>query len=280
MEKKEYFFILGASDPEMVAIEDVLKMYDMPYGYAMYGERRARQSEEYIADRYSCPVHGTSCRAKVFVECQINKNHRPIKPKIFIGHHRLGDPGFGWAPEHAWEASSLGQVFALLGADPDKMTVIVEGRQWDPRVIAAADHCLSAACHGDVPGVTPHNVCEFRDWIMSHQMYINTHAYVSMVAGTMGIIQECDYYPGTKIRDMRNWCRDHGYPKDIEEAVKRMGEPVLLDNLVEGYGWVTILIGASEEQIQWFRDYFVPHNKLFFVHSNVRNGTASAVSKP
>jgi len=141
-----HFFILGAADPEMERIEEVLKSKGLGYAYAMKGTARVHPGNAYDGDEVSSHVpHEASL---VFVECRI----QGYTPEAVIDHHQAGDPGHGLPPEDFWEGSSLGQLMILLGMSPEE----------DDLVIAAADHCLSHAYRGKCPGVSPDRLRTWR----------------------------------------------------------------------------------------------------------------------
>jgi hypothetical protein len=135
-------FILGAADPEMQRIDAVLAKHGCLVAYATIGlgGERVSPSTAYKADRTSHYIEDLVGDV-IFVECQVSG----LTPKMVIDHHRPGDPGYGLPPEKFWEASSLGQVFSLLGLEPSEEDLIV----------AAADHCLSHAYRWRCPGVNP-----------------------------------------------------------------------------------------------------------------------------
>lgn len=146
--------ILGASDPEMQASESLLVECGITVAYAVGpdGERvhpgnayRAvgfRLGDE-ILDSWEGPVLAVECGgdAPVFAEATV------------IDHHREGDPGFGLPPARFLEASSIGQLIALLNvAQIPKQYVLA----------AAADHCLASAYAGQCPGVDPDELMRWR----------------------------------------------------------------------------------------------------------------------
>jgi len=141
-----HFFILGAADPEMTRIEEVLKRKGVEYAYAMKGGARVHPGNAYAAEDTSPHVpHGVRT---VFVECRVEG--RP--QGVVVDHHQAGDPGHGRPAADFWMGSSLGQVMTLLGADPSD----------DDLIIAAADHCLSHAYKGKCPGVSPDRLRAWR----------------------------------------------------------------------------------------------------------------------
>lgn len=87
----------------------------------------------------------------IWVECapaQGGKSALARAGALLVDHHEPGDFGHGRSPVTAFEASSLGQILALL-----------EVRH---RLIAACDHCVTAAFAGLVPGVTREDVLTMR----------------------------------------------------------------------------------------------------------------------
>ena len=140
-----YYFVLGASDPEMARIEEILKTNGKPFSYATMDGKRVFPSTAYSANGVDRKINLAEV---VTVECAING----INPTIQIDHHRPGDPGFGLKPEQYLEASSIGQLLALLNIEPSQKD----------KIVAAADHCLGHAYRGRCPGVDPEELLEAR----------------------------------------------------------------------------------------------------------------------
>ena len=138
-----YHYVLGAPDPEMARIEEILKK-DL-YSYATLDGRRVAPSTAYKANKID-PVATTD--SIVTIECSVSD----IKPVLYLDHHRPGDTGYGLPPERYLEASSLGQLLRHLN---------LEATPKD-RLIAAADHCLGHAYRGRCPGVDPEELLEER----------------------------------------------------------------------------------------------------------------------
>jgi hypothetical protein len=144
MNSKTLFFVLGASDPEMNAIEEILNANQWAYTYALVDGRRVHPGNAYRAEVNPIPEHARL----VTIECGL-KNH---VADIALDHHQQGDAGFGKLPEHYWEGSSIGQLHTLLNLSPTQAA----------KITAAADHCLTAAYAGLCPGVTPDEVLALR----------------------------------------------------------------------------------------------------------------------
>ena len=91
----------------------------------------------------------------MWVECQhkdYTKKEMASLGMDIVDHHYEGDPGYGMPPDKYWEASSIGQVYQLIGLEPTE----------EAKMIAAGDHCLYAAYHGMCPGIRKDDFIEFR----------------------------------------------------------------------------------------------------------------------
>ncbi len=143
-------WLLGAPDPEMEAIEGLLRGLGETVVHAAAAGRRVHAGVAYRAD-----APALDCDELIAVECggQWSANR-------LIDHHRPGDPGYGQPPERFFAASSIGQVVHLLG----ELRLLPEGWTMPPEyvLIAAADHCLAAAYQGTCPGVDPGALMTYR----------------------------------------------------------------------------------------------------------------------
>jgi hypothetical protein len=133
-------FVLGAGDPEMHAIEALLKERGEMVVYACCWGSRVVIHNAYEATDVQ-PALPDGATDLIFVECSVMGLHY----SDLIDHHRPGDPGYDMPPERYMEGSSLGQVLAMLGIEPTD----------EQRVVCAADHCLTYAYQGQCPGVSP-----------------------------------------------------------------------------------------------------------------------------
>jgi hypothetical protein len=133
-----FFFLLGADDPEMERISEILNLFGAHYEFARKDGERVHSGNAYHADAPLCtPTEHTKV---VFIECETSS----LQMDIRIDHHRPGDPGFELGASHFFEASSLGQLFKLLHLSPSQNDL----------VIAAMDHCFSDAMHNRCPSVS------------------------------------------------------------------------------------------------------------------------------
>lgn len=142
--EQSYFFLLGADDPEMQRIIEIL-MPDRRHEFALARTEngmRVHPGNAYQARREYSPYS----HQLVVIECAFEDMP---KDTIVIDHHRPGDPGFDKGPERYWEASSIGQLYQLLE--------LGEPTQED-RVLAAMDHCAVAGWLGKCPGARPQKI--------------------------------------------------------------------------------------------------------------------------
>lgn len=143
-----FFFVLGAPDHEMQEIERVCKELGLAHAYATLNGSIVHSYEAYNADGLTTRFVPPGSKV-VFVECSV----MGLRYDDIIDHHQPGDPGFGKPPEQYLEGSSLGQFLAMLQLEPTQQQ----------RVMAAADHCLTAAYQGLCPGVTVEELRQFRE---------------------------------------------------------------------------------------------------------------------
>lgn len=145
-------FVLGGSDTEMKHIEFAIIDAGHEVVKAELDGIRVTRGQAYRAD-YPSPKIGD-----VWVECQhvdYTKTEMYSLGITIVDHHYEGDPGFGKSPKEYWEASSIGQVYNLLGLESD----------YESRMIAAGDHCLYAAYHNMCPDIDKD---DFKSYRMSY----------------------------------------------------------------------------------------------------------------
>ena len=132
-------FVLGAPDPEMDAIQALLDEHGERFTFAMVGDHRVHAGNAYTATRTRNEIEPGE--HVITIECDV----RGLRVSRVIDHHRPGDPGYACSPERYWEGSSYGQLHILMGLEPTDQA----------RIIAAADHCVTAAYASKCPGVDP-----------------------------------------------------------------------------------------------------------------------------
>lgn len=105
-------WILGASDPEMEAIEALLRECGERVVYALGPDGERVTSREMYRARLSTPA---TAGVAYEVECMVADRATILSERcITIDHHRPGDPGYGRPPAEFLPASSIGQVVAVL----------------------------------------------------------------------------------------------------------------------------------------------------------------------
>jgi hypothetical protein len=110
-------WILGASDPEMAAVEALLVECGERVAHALneHGERvHPGAADRGVCHRYvtDCGTAGSAETTWYLVECDVPTPSRAAR--VVIDHHRPGDPGYGRLPTEFLPASSIGQVIAEL----------------------------------------------------------------------------------------------------------------------------------------------------------------------
>ena len=146
-------FILGCPDPEMNRIEEILKEHGCSVQYAMKDGKRCHPGNAYQADNIyvffglqedPIDIVGMSI---VLVECQ----PAGVADFVRVDHHRPGDPGYGQPASQYWLASSLGQIYTLLG---------IHEIPHEDKILAAMDHSPAGAIRGECPGVSAQEVLD------------------------------------------------------------------------------------------------------------------------
>ena len=154
--------VLGAADPEMVCIENALRILNVPFCFAVVDGVRVHGGNAYSP---AVTVNQGIREDALFVECAV----AGCKRINVADHHRPGDYGYGRDPSEFWEASSIGQVHRFLtewsAAHPSLgwTTEVLDAAFGENRyVVAASDHCPGAAFAGKCPGVSYEALFTFR----------------------------------------------------------------------------------------------------------------------
>jgi hypothetical protein len=146
--------VLGASDPEMSRIRELAELAGI----------EVVQATSIGRDGNPVPVGGPATYKATSPTPQVGDAWIETAPAeggkaaiiaaggVVVDHHEVGDPGYGRPPAEAFSASSIGQIFSRIGFLPRR----------EDMVIAACDHCLTAAYAGMVPGVSPDVVLAMR----------------------------------------------------------------------------------------------------------------------
>lgn len=138
-------WVLGAPDPEMEAIEGLLRQCGEEIIYATdEGGRRVHPG-----NAYRCPVPEVPEGSTVYaVECIDTLPDGWVR----IDHHRPGDPGYGRPPVEFMPASSIGQVIAVLATMRTWCEETPDGKTyypWEIPIQKAGWRTLPGGCHHD-----------------------------------------------------------------------------------------------------------------------------------
>lgn len=271
-----YHFILGASDPEMSRIQDLLEASGIPFTHALGdGGRRVFPGNAYRVIDLSDPIKAGSI--PVWVECG------PADPSIqrtkVVDHHHPGDPGYGQPPAQFLPASSLGQTIALLASHnrlprnwtpfsleqsfSDSAPWYFDGHRWylkgshvqyylvpmDLVLSAAADHCLGHAYRGLCPGVSPDDLRLWRAKSRAERQQISVSQIAEDVESAMRAIRALPVcsVEGFDVRVTKSEI------KELQEASAILGEPVMYTKTDRRSGRIKVglLNGCTEQTVAW-----------------------------
>ena len=216
MLEKDVPFVLGALDPEMREIAKVLRAAERDYYHAAVGGIRVGTRNAYSADsvvrlsrrRWPLVAVLPPREPAAFVECTVRGN----EPLVRIDHHHPGDPGYACPPERYMEGASIGQTLHLLEMDATSTQ----------RLLAAGDHCLTAAYQGMCPGVDPHEL-----------LFLRASWRARMSGRSLGDVIDGIDHAVKAVR--RNYDSEHGeslfldpteIPLDVAEAAAYVGCPI------------------------------------------------------
>ena len=239
---KDFTFILGAQDPEMREIERMITRAGLTFLHAAREGVRCSPSNAYEAD--SAVLVGRDNYARralllpdapiVTVECGLPKHRAAAR----VDHHHPGDPGYEKGPDEYLEGSSLGQVLAMLEMEPDETQ----------RLLAAADHCLTAAYQGECPDIDP------------NELLFQRAAWRAKMSGrTLGDVIDGILDAAGRVK--RHYDSESGesifldpteVPLDLPEGAAYAGKPVRYRALLQGGDLKEMLKGAPPAHIERF----------------------------
>lgn len=220
--------VLGSMDPEMILIKALLEAAGVRCFQATDAAGRpVTPGGAYQAQGILGPVAEWAAEGGAALLLRVECDGDAIAalaagagggcPIQVIDHHRPGDPGHGRPASEAWEASSLGQVVALLlrqdRAVMDGGKLIIGVHSWDMDILRAAgaqDHDAPAALQGRVPGVDPatvralrtRNACGFlRLTPEEYEAEVSAAGRALRSAPCLNVWQTCPYCAGTDCGD-------------------------------------------------------------------------------
>lgn len=271
-------FVLGAMDPEMREIEEVVNAYlddRIERGesggvlYAAKDGASVAPSTAYKAnglvrkDGQPAEMPGGVTRV-VTVECGV----QGLKAHVSVDHHNPGDVGFGFGPEKFWEGSSLGQICELLEVEP---TI-------EQRIAAAADHCLNHAYQGKCPGIDPSALRAWRVKSRSAYQGVEPEVVEKAVAEAIETIKGL---PKVEIggREVANSVAMGSFP-EAPEACAITGIPLMYSLPDKATGRTKVgLLGADADTIRVWMDEIGTKIPVEDIYGSPERGYAGAYLK-
>ncbi len=258
------YFVLGADDPEMRRIRDILDGQGLSYAEALSPNGGPVNGQTaYQARTTEIPLGHKA----VFVECQ----PQGVQEFVRIDHHRPGDPGYDLPASEALRASSLGQVLLYLGLKPTH----------EDEILAASDHNFAAAYRGEVPNVKPKEVLQFNidEIAKSHSVDRSTvERLVQVYSEALNNSTKLDFV-GQPVSDLRKEQLGDGYSLEYLSAqvavVVKNSVALLTTNNGDPNSTKVVLTGhVSEESAQYFIDNWAPSQGLKFIYGVPKRGYA------
>ena len=255
-------FLLGAWDPEMEAVKELLAKAGLTYREATYKGKPVSPRTAYCAD----PIQ--TAERLVLVEC--NPKVVPADAEIVrIDHHNPGDYGYDLGPDRYLEASSIGQLICFLQNKYPGLGWSIETVPERIRHIAAIDHCLGDAYRGRCPGVIPGKLYSFRFQSLALEKGVQVGTVRALVRQCRQALKEAKHIPfgHSSVADMRDVATGLGYSLQymgLREAALISGVPYLVRSRnTEDEPVKVVLNGmASQEEVSYFMNIWGPAEGL------------------
>lgn len=239
---KEAIFLLGAQDPEMREIERVVTAGGRKYLHAARDGARCSAANAYAANGAVLVGRDNVARIAllppkapvVMVECDL-PGHPPIRR---VDHHNPGDPGYEKSPEEYLAGSSLGQVLMLLEMEPTETQ----------RLLAAADHCLTAAYQGRCPDIDPNELLFLR---ASWRAKVSGRSLGDVIEGILTAARRVNRHFDSELGQSLFLDPTEVSP-DLPEGAAYAGKPVRYRALLPGGELKEMLKGARPAEIERF----------------------------
>lgn len=231
-------FVLGAKDPEMDVIEEILSAIGLFYIYARargHGRERVTHASAYDAvvcdsDRRHIREHGS--KAFMHIECDVPLHKKMEGVSITaIDHHRLGDPGFDKPYAAYWEGSSLGQLCEFLRI---KHLPWIKERFDMSRLhlIAAIDHARFWAVRGECPGIAAEDAQHESKRQIAESFGVSPFAVEALTRSYYDVLAKSPTIRigGRPVKDVRQYDLGDGYSFDflvLQEAAMLLGTPYI-----------------------------------------------------
>jgi hypothetical protein len=241
---KEAVFVLGAQDPEMREIARVLRRAGRGFLHAAHEGRPVYPRIAYDATGVvSLSRSGRPSEALLlpnapaaFVECTV-RGHEPV---LRVDHHHPGDPGYDMPPERYLEGSSIGQALRLFELDPTETQ----------RLLAAADHCLTAAYQGRCPGVDPNELLFMR---ASWRAKVTDRGLADVIDGILDAAKRVHRHYDSEFGESL-FLDPTQIPIDLAEAAAYAGKPIRYREFFRTGELKEMLKGAGPTHIERFMD--------------------------
>ena len=257
-------FILGALDPEMHTIEQLLAQHGRHFTHATLNGRRVISGNAYVADGLNGQIDWS--QPVVWVECSVPALR--LEQHWVADHHKPGDPGYSLPAERYWQGSSLGQVCAFLGIAQSKALSI----------IAASDHCLNHAYQGHCPGVDPHEVRQSRINSRAQFQRISPAQMLSKINAAIEVIKQLPIIEiaGHPFKD----AMDRFVP-ELPEASAMLNMPIIYTRREARLGLtkVGVLNGTAPALTAWMK-WAGEQHYLMQLYGDPDRGYAGAYVRP
>ncbi len=286
----EITVILGRADQEMRAIEWVANQAGFRVCKGLHHEPNSTKAVRVTAwNAYQ--VNALECGGHVVNHIDVPVVLVETGGAIFnnktvlcrCDHHRPGDYGYGKPPEQAFAASSLGQFINFVNYikgrtvfGPDTL-IDLSYIKVRAAVVAASDHCLSAAYQGRVPNVSPEEIIEFRDANRARTYPGGGKEYRAALQQAFDFVANTPIipeFPGT-VHDARQYYLKNKPVKEANEASFRMGIPLLFSLPQRSlHTTKTTLVNASSDQVNYFFTPFAQKLGLTHLYGDPARGFA------
>lgn len=224
------YVVLGVRNAVTCAIANLCRLSDLPYTWATNQAGRGFQptpGSNFHLPSLDPATHVVTVGLDSFdfvprLNHPGGETHLSTRMKPVDGQ----SSGYCQPPARYWEASLLGQFFALgLSGEPTQ----------DERLLAAADYCLTAAYAGKCPGIDPEDLAGFR---MKRRIQELMTGEPHTTWATRDISRVWGSIPTTENEWQKAIEATHARTREIVESAPKIrtpgdvpGEEVLLHNL-------------------------------------------------
>ncbi|MDH4329985.1 MAG: hypothetical protein OEV93_00325 [Candidatus Moranbacteria bacterium] len=206
---KNTMVVFGGQDNEEQAARNVAREAGCVLATATVSGTKVHGGNAYQADGYVVD-EGDFALVQQVIIFEVNPNCAGSMSVVGIcDHHNPGDFGYGLGADRYWDASSLGQLCAILGVE----------RTHQLELVAAGDHCPADAYAGRCSGIDPEEFLEFR--IKGKAAFYATNPRTAQKADE------------EKIREFIAKAKDKLQEAKVVDGVRDLREAGLIDELPE-----------------------------------------------